>query len=249
MARHNITNADDLFSGEAYYGPANSGLRGIPLTPLALINLGAPIVGDTNALIVAATSTELPDTETVTYTFPVVSASPQDGANVSGVLDFPRNITCLTTHGSSIVAMTVLVTGTDEYGVSMSELITIAATGTSEVDDGLKAFLTVTSIAITAASDAEANTLNMGFGDVLGLPYRVDSGGLIAVIEDNDPSPVSTGFLPAVTTDPATTTTGDVRGTYNPAQTLNGTLVTRLLVLVSARDTKVNAFGIDQNLA
>lgn len=246
MARHNITNAENLFTGEAYFGPANDALRGIPMTPLALISLGAPIVGDTNALIVAATTTELPDTETVTYTFPAASASPQDGANLTGVLDFPRNITCLTTHGSSIVAMTVLVTGTDEYGIVMSELITIAATGTSETDVGAKAFKTVTSIAITSASDAEANTLNMGMGDVLGLPYRVDSGGLLAVIEDNDPSPVSSGFVPAVTTDPATTTTGDVRGTYDPAQTLNGTLVTRVLVLVSSRDTKVGAFGIDQ---
>ncbi len=247
MARHNISNAEDLFSGEAQFGPANSALNGIPLTPLFLIDLGAPITLDTNGLIVAATSTELPDTETVTYTFPVVSASPQDGANVSGVLATPRNITCLTTHGSSIVAMTVLVTGTDVYGIVMSELITIAATGTSEVDVGAKAFATVTSIAITASADAEANTLNMGWGDVLGLPYRVDVDGILSVVEAGLPiAATAANFVPAVTTDPATTTTGDVRGTYIPETAADGTLTIQLLAKVAGRATKVEAYGIDQ---
>lgn len=247
MARHNISNAEDLFSGEAQFGPANSALNGIPLTPLFLIDLGAPLTLDANAFIVAATGTELPNAETVTYSFPVVSASPQDGANVSGILATPRNITTATTHGSAIVAMTVLVTGTDVYGIAMSELITIAAGGTSVVDDGLKAFSTITSLAIVASGDAEANTLNVGWGDVLGLPYRVDADGIVAVVEAGMPiAATATNFVVAVTTDPATTTTGDVRGTYVPETANDGSLTIQLLCKIAARDTKVNAFGILQ---
>lgn len=245
MPRHNITNAEDLFTGEAQYNRANNALNGIPMTPLFLADLDSPIVGDVNGLVLAATSTELPNNETVTYTFPG-SASPLDAANTTGVLDFPRNITSVTSHASSIVAMTILVTGTDEYGAVVSELITVPATGTSTTVDGAKAFLTVTSIAITATTDAEANTLNMGFGDVLGLPYRVDAEGLVGVIEGGTPLPTLGTFVAAVTTDPATTTTGDVRGTYNPTQTLDGTLNTKCLIQVAGRSSRLLAFGVDQ---
>lgn len=245
MARHNITNAENLFTGEAYFGPANSGLRGIPMTPLLLISLGAPALGDADSLIDAATSTELPDTETVTYTFPG-TASPVDGAMSDGILDFPRNVSIVTTHGSSVVAMTILITGLDEYGVVTSELVTVAATGTTQTDATLKTFKSITSIALIAAADAEANTVNIGTGDVLGLPYRIDSGEVVSIIEADNMIPTTGTLVFADTTDPATTTTGDVRGTYNPTQTLNGSLVTRLLVMVSGRASKVDAFGIDQ---
>lgn len=245
MSRHTLSHAEELYWGNAQYAPYQSALRGIRQYPLVLMELGSPVVGDIDALIDAATGAELPDTETVTYTFPG-SASPVDGVRADGVLDVPRNITVDTTHGSSVVAMTVVVTGTDVYGATVSETITVAAGGTSQSDAGLKAFKTVTSIAITAAANAEANTCDIGFGDVLGLPFRVDAGKVVQWVENNLPHVGTLGtFVAAVTTDPATATTGDVRGTYDPNNTLDGSTPIAVWAYVDPT-SKVTAFGVDQ---
>ena len=249
MAKHHLTGAGQLYFGDGYQGglASRNDRHGAEFMPITKIDLGSPIIADTNALIVAATTTELPDTETVTYTFPAVSASPQDGANLTGILDFPRNITCLTTHGSSIVAMTVLITGLDEFGETMTETITIAATGTSEVDVGLKAFKSLTTIAITAVADAEANTLNMGFGDVLGLPYKLEGEfDVLAQYADTTEEKLASVWVAADATDPATDTTGDVRGTVVPDTTLNGTVNFIVWMKVADPATRTGLVGVPQ---
>jgi hypothetical protein len=246
MTAHHLSHAGSLFYGAAHYGASSNERRGAPITPLYLVELGSPVVGDIDALIKAATSTELPDTETVTYTFPASAVSPTDGVlSATGVLDVPRNINMTTTHGSSIVAMTVTVTGTDVYGEALVETVEVAATGTSATDSGLKAFKTVTSIAITAAANAEANTINIGFGDVLGLPYRIDAGKVMQWIENNLPHVGTLGTFVAADATTATATTGDVRGTYDPNNTLTGSLP--IAALVSLNPTsKESLFGIAQ---
>lgn len=224
-----------------------SGRMGISKNQLIKLDMGTPIVGDPNALIVAATSTELPDTETVTYTFPAVSASPQDGANITGIMDVPRNVTALVTHGSSIVAMTITVTGTDVYGEAMTELITVVATGTSTAYNGTKAFKTVTSIAVTAAADAEANTLNMGFGDVLGIPYVLThESDVLGFYADTTEEKLASVFVAADATNPATNATGDVRGTVNPDTTLDGSVQFWLWMHVQDTGTDTGLAGITQ---
>lgn len=248
MPRHTLSHADELFHGNSQIAGRYGGLRGIPLKPVLFADLGAPITLDADGLIVAATGTELPDTETVTYTFPHASASPQDGANLTGIMDVPRNITGVVTHAGTTVAMTALVTGTDENGAPMSELITFPATATSIAVAGKKAFKTVTSIAIAAAADAEANTLNMGWGDVLGLPFLLTHKN--AVIYMMDGIPQVTGTITAgVTTDPATTTTGDVRGTILPATATNGTrryAAWITAIPVADRSGANSAYGVQQ---
>lgn len=245
--RHTISGADEVYWGDVFYeNYSPDGRRGIQWTPLHIYHLNAPDTLDADGLVKAATSTELPDTETVTYTFATDGgSSPLDGAVTDGVLDVPRNITTTTTHGSSVVAMTVLVTGTDVYGETMSELITIAAGSTSQADAGAKAFKTVTSIAITAAADAEANTLNVGWGDVFGMPVvMADKRHVISATMDGDPETGNT-IVAADTTDPATTTTGDVRGTVAFGTAANGT---RDFTVALQYDptSKTSAFGVTQ---
>jgi hypothetical protein len=211
-------------------------LRSAPAL-LSVITLGAPLTADTDNMIKAATSTELPNATTTTYTPDTDAVSPTDGVGpvvtINGVdyweMDVPRNISTLTTHGSSIVAMTVLVTGLDEYGVTMSEAISVAATGTSETDVGKKAFKHVRSIAITTAGNATTNTLNVGFGDVLGLPVFLGEKGFVLKEMEDGAAPTAGTVLAGVTT-AATTTTGDVRGTYDPNSACNGALVFQLAV-------------------
>lgn len=202
----------------------------VALLPV-MIDLGSPITLDADGLIKAATGTELPDTETVTYTFPAGNTTPLDGANQSGVLDVPRNITAAATHGSSVVAMTIVVTGKDEYGVTVVESLSIAATGTSQTAAGKKAFKEVDSIAITAAADAEANTLNMGWGDVLGLPVFLPNAVYLHA-EMEDGATVTAGTKVAgVLTEPSATT-GDVRGTYDPNSACNGSKGFKLVAML-----------------
>lgn len=250
MAQHQISNAEKIFYGDAYYpnyAKDFEGRRGIQIgANLWAVQFGAPDTADDDALIDAATSTELPDTETVTYTFATDGGtSPLDGAITDGVLDVPRNITVDTSHSSSVVAMTVTVTGTDEYGAVVVEDIAVAAGGTSQSDAGLKAFKTVTSIAITAAADAEANTLNVGFGDVLGLPFRIDNAGQV-IATSVDGSVEDATIVVADTTDPATATDGDVRGTMDFTSATDGSAFFTALIARAEPTSKAAIFGVDQ---
>lgn len=198
-----------------------------------LINLGNPIAPSATALISAATGTELPDVaapgETVTYTPSTAGTSPVDGANSTWVLDVARNVVVTVTHASSIVATNVTVRGTDMYGNVISELLAITATGTNKTAAGKKAFKSVTSIAIQAAADSSANTVNVGFGDVLGLPVFLPSAAHV-LKEIEDAAAATAGTFVAGDQTKATTTTGDVRGTYDPSSACNGTKVFKLIV-------------------
>jgi hypothetical protein len=245
MSRHTLSHADELFFGNAQYNPYQGALRGIKADLLTFVDLGAPIVADPDALIDAATSTELPNNETVTYDFPG-TVSPQDNvAGQSGVLATPRNITVNTAHASSVVAMTITVHGRDVYGDLMSEEIAVAATGTSQVDAGLKAFKSVHQITIASAGNAESNTVDIGFGDVLGLPFRIENAMRVVGFYETGALEVATlGTLVAADDTTPTAVTGDVRGTYNPSDTLDGTVTFGILLRVDATD-KEAAFGVD----
>lgn len=245
--RHTISHAKNLFHGAAQHPGANGAERGVPFNPLVLVDLGAPITLDANGLIAAATGTELPNTETVTYVFATQGGtSPLDGANTTGVLDKPRNVTAVATHASSVVAMTIVVTGKDEYGAPLVESLAIPATGTSQAVAGLKAFKEVDSIAITAAADAEANTLDMGWGDVLGLPYRLGFRADILAIYQDATLENSSTVVAADATDPATATTGDVRGTVVPTTACDGTNVYKVWMKIHDPSSRAGAFGVDQ---
>lgn len=151
----------------------------------ALIDLGSPLAAVTTAFISAATSTELPNTATKTYTPANIGTSPCDGSNTTWVQDVPRNLTITATHASSIVAMTINVTGTDLFNQIMSETLTVTATGTSKSVTGVKGFYTVTRVDLVAVADATANTISVGFGSALALPvYVSDVREVLAEVQD-----------------------------------------------------------------
>jgi hypothetical protein len=181
-----------------------------------IADLGSPIALDIDSLIDGATSTELPNATTKTYTTANIGTSPCDGVNATWILATPRNVTCIATHSTSIVATTILVTGKDVYGMTMSELLTITATGTSKSVSGNKAFKSITSIAITSAGNSTTNTIEVGHGDILGLPYVMASDNTILKELKGGVAATAGTTVLAATTSPATTITGDVRGTYLP---------------------------------
>jgi len=161
-----------------------------------------------------------------------------NGALASGgtvTLDVPRNV-IVDAAGAATAVLTV--TGTDVYGIPMSEAITL--NGATAVA-GKKAFKTITSIAASAA----ATDFFVGTGDVFGLPIRADHRSY--VLTSWAGTFVTTGtFAPAVTTSPATTTTGDVRGTYAVPDAANGTKRLALWVFVADDDTQTGIYGVTQ---
>jgi hypothetical protein len=102
-----------------------------------------------------------------------------------------------------------LVSGYDIYGVPMSELIGAVAASTTV--SGKKAFKYIASVVPNAT---DAINYSVGTLDVFGFPLRSDYFGDVGLNYNATLLTASTGYLAAVTTSPATTTTGDVRGTY-----------------------------------
>jgi hypothetical protein len=152
-------------------------------------------------------------------------------------LDFPRAVQIVSS--TTDTTQTALVTGKDVYGQPMSE--SIAFNGTTPVF-GKKAFSTISSIYVTPLL---AGNASVGTSDILGLPYAVNSRNYVQTAVNG--TFVTTGTLTAaVTTSPATTTTGDVRGTFLPATATDGSKRYTMYIFVKDPDTQTGLYGVTQ---
>lgn len=149
------------------------------------------------------------------------------------------------TSGGDDSGITFTVIGYDLYGYPMSETITGANT---TVASGAKAFKYISSVTHTGTV---ASTITIGTGDVIGLPLRSDYFGDLRIVYNNTVITASTGYTAAVTTDPATTTTGDVRGTYALQTASNGSRRLQMWISppVANVSTVTGLYGVAQNLA
>lgn len=160
-------------------------------------------------------------------------------------LDIARGVDIVSSSaGDSTQIATVY--GTDSYGQVMSEAI--AFNGVTRVA-GKKAFKTITRVAIDVLL---AGNGSVGSTDVLGLPLRVTDAGYLSRVGWAGVLAEDAGtFVAAVTTSPATTTTGDVRGTYVPSSAPDAAkrLVISILLpalAVGPNATRVGALGVTQ---
>lgn len=150
-------------------------------------------------------------------------------------LDVPRNVIV---DAAGVATAVLTITGADVYGVPMSEAITL--NGTTAVA-GKKAFKTITRVAASAA----ATDFFVGTGDVFGLPFRADSRNYCMTAWNG--AFVTTGtFVAAVTTDPATTTTGDVRGTYAVPDAADGLKQLTVWMYIENPDSSTGLYGVMQ---
>lgn len=260
---HVLSRALTPYLGDVYYPryhTADGAKSGLVASIPIWVDLGVPLTLDTNAFVAAATGAELPNASTKTYTTADAAVSPIDDAGLpatSSVVmangttqsvwaqDVPRNLSMVVTHGSSIVAISCLISGYDVYGEAMSETLSVTATGTSKTSAGKKAFKWIKSIALTSASDATADTVNLGFGDVIGLPFAVDRKDRLIPIGDGALDASAT-IVVADATDPATTTTGDTRGTIDFNSASDGTRKFACWLMPTSRQTQVGSFGVTQ---
>jgi len=165
----------------------------------------------------------------------------QDGTTVIQ-LNTPRGLQVNT----STTARAVTISGYDYFGQPMTETITVTTAGTPKF--GLKAFYQIASATIAGSATA----VTIGTSDVLGLPLRaIDAGYVVKVGWNNTLAQDAGTFVVADMTNPATSTTGDVRGTYTPSSASNG--IKRLVMTIAVpaigagpNATRVGALGVTQ---
>lgn len=158
----------------------------------------------------------------------------------SGVatLDTPRSVLVVSSSGTDST-QTATFYGTDTYGVTTVETVTL--TGTSNASS-LKAFKTITRVAMSAST---VGNVSAGTGDKFGIPYRINKKGSLQAYWDatwNNASGTTTIGSSAT----ATATTGDVRGTYLPATASDGIRTLALWVYADDVDTNNGLYGVDQ---
>lgn len=220
MSRHMISRASQLFFGAAQKNTANGGKAGVPLSGIYVQNFGAPATADADGISASQSVT--------VGTTPLALINGALATAGVATFDIPRNVVAAWT-GAAVLT----VTGTDKWGDAIRES---SASGTSLA--GKKAFKTITS----ASFSANVTGATIGSGDVLGLDYRADANGLLFARANNA---IDAGtFVPAVTTDPATATTGDVRGTFDPAVALNGSNTCQVGYVIADPSSRIGAFGV-----
>ena len=175
-----------------------------------------------------------------------VKAVTLNTGSIGYALDLPRAL-ILTIGTGTIANQTITISGYDYYGQAMSEAI---ATGTTQstTKTGKKAFYVVTSITTTGAV---GGTIAVGTTDILGLPVRVFNVAYVASVKSNNTLAQDAGTFVAADTATATTTTGDVRGTYTPATASDGIVRTVMTIALPAiavgpNATRVGALGVTQ---
>jgi hypothetical protein len=164
-------------------------------------------------------------------------------------LDCPRAVQLTTASGTIVTSRNLTVSGYDYYGQAMSEVIATGTTSSAVANvAGKKAFFQITGITISGSLPV---AITVGTTDVLGLPVRVFNVSYIASVKSNNTLAQDAGTFVAAATQTATTTTGDVRGTYAPATASNGVVRTTMGILLPAiavgpNATRVGALGVTQ---
>jgi hypothetical protein len=210
---HRVSVTDNLRAGNAL--SAANQLLGVPVSLKQFEVLGAVAVAATNNIL---TATAFAGAGSV-----APNAAPAGGSLIAGVatVDFPRNLQFVSSNAGD-TTQTITITGTDYYGAPMTQAT--ALNGTTPVFTK-KAFYTVSSIASSAAL---VGNLTVGTGPALGLSYALLTGSLV-VGTKNVSGTISADAGTVVqpdATNPATSATGDVRGTYSPAAAENAATTT-----------------------
>ena len=242
--------SDDLFLGTAQtYMGLNSALgnpspMGLGVGPLGRIYVWdtVPVATATNNIATASAYTAAITLTAGTGTTSVVRT---DGVTVVQ-LDVPRAV-AVTIGTGTIANRNVTISGYDVYGQPMSEVIATGTTQSTTVN-GKKAFFQIASASVSGAVGA---TIALGTTDILGIPVRMTNVAYVSSVRWDSTLAADAGTFVAAVTSTATTTTGDVRGTYVPSSATDGSkrLVMGILlpaIAVGPQATRTGALGVTQ---
>jgi hypothetical protein len=167
----------------------------------------AAVVASNTAVLAAVTSTALQQVITAGITSPA----------------YARNITA-TAGGTAadIKAIQVIIEGTNMDNEVITETLPAFTVDTAGTVAGTKAFRTVTKVTIPA-HDGTGATTAIGFGEVLGIPYKLPHNTVLLAYHNN----AREGTLPTVTT----SATALESNTFDLNTALNGSKVDVYLVV------------------
>lgn len=200
-------------------------------TPLLTTVSATPAFGDTTITINDAAGQSV--TGRVGNADPVygIAAAPYMQIGGDAIADpnqlCARAVSVTGNAGSS--AMNVTIAGYDVWGNPQTEVIAFA--GGAVTTNGKKAFKYITS-ATPDTTDA-GHLISVGTTDIIGIPIRSPLWEYLEVYCNGVLVTATTGYVAAVDTDPATSTTGDSKGTYAMQTASDGTV--RLVIFVSPR--------------
>jgi hypothetical protein len=234
------------------YGTSDLGdpsLMGLGVGPLGRTYIWdvVPVAITTANLVASVTPTGVA-TLTLAYGKGTKQVVRADSVTVAQ-LDTPRAISVAVGAGTPTTS-NVTITGYDVYGQSMSEVIATGTTQNTTVN-GKKAFFQISSITNSAAT---AVAITVQTTDILGLPVAVPAVTYLSAVKFGTSTIAQdAGTFVAADATTATTTTGDVRGTYVPSASTDGSK--RLVAIVAIRGvacgpnaTRLGALGVNQNL-
>lgn len=145
------------------------------------------------------------------------------------------------TGSTSATGGAFLVAGADLYGYPQTETVTAGAGAVTT--NGKKAFKFIYS---ATPQFTDAHNYSVGTADIFGFPLRADSFDQVFIWWNSALITASTGFVVADATSPATSSTGDVRGTYAVQSSSDGTKVLSVAVGCTEANlvTSAGLFGV-----
>jgi len=218
--------SDGVRAGRSFANNGTASEPGVPMSPI--------FVYDVVPVALSATAVAAAQAVAVAGNLIINGASATSGV---AILDLPRTVSIVSSNAGD-TTQTATVTGTDAYGLTMSEVI--AFNGTSTVT-GQKSFKTVTRVAVAPLL---AGNASVGSTDVFGLPYRANSRNY--VLTAWNAAFVTTGTFAGADATVATTTTNDVRGTYAVPDAADGTKRLTLWMFIFDDDTQTGIYGVTQ---
>jgi hypothetical protein len=228
-------------------GTVNTPLTNPSPMPLGVGPLGRIYVFDVIPLVAVASCVAASQTPTGTAVVLTAGATTKSVVRTDGItvvqLDCPRALSVSLVTGGTARAYTI--SGYDYYNQPMTEVITSVAAATT---NGKKAFYQISSI---VGAGGSTTAITIGTTQLIGLPVRVTDGGYVAHIGWSNGFAIDAGTLAVAVTTAATSTTGDVRGTFIHSTAPDGIkrLVLAILlpaIAVGPNATRAGAFGVTQ---
>jgi hypothetical protein len=151
----------------------------------------------------------------------------------------------ITTGSAGNAGFTAQVVGYDIDGVPMTEVITVPGTATTQ--NGRKAFKYISAVnLLKAGGGALTGTIAVGTTDIFGFNLRSDFWEYLNIYWAGSFQTTNTPWTAADVTTPATSTTGDVRGTFNAGSVSASDGTKRLAMFMSMPQYNLlNATNLD----